>query len=132
VYTGPLFLPRPETKEEGVYALANINIQFDQERIKVVKGQKDKYKMEYNVIGSAYPNIAVPTHFYKILLVTTEENDFALGAFVLPNQAINSKTPLENFQVNLRAIEKASGLVFFELLNRKEFGNLCSLIHCNV
>lgn len=88
--------------------------------------------MEYNVIGSNYPNVAVPTHFYKILLVTTADDKFALGAFVLPNQAINSRTPLVNFQVDLRAIEKASGLEFFALLNRKEFSNLCSLIHCDV
>lgn len=105
--------------------------QIDQELI--TGSKKQKYKVEYNVIGSAYPNVAVPTHFYKILLVTLEEaGKFALGAFVLPNQAIPSKTPLVSFQVDLRAIEKATGLEFFTLLNRKEFENLCSIFYCDI
>lgn len=137
VYTGPLFLPQLDnsaTSNTSGYAFADAKIQFDVKNGLVTTSTttKDKYKMRYNVIGATSPNIAVPTHFFKILLLTKEEGQYTLGAFVLPNQAIDHSIPLSQFQVNLQAIEKASGLLFFQALDRSTFSNLCDNVACVV
>ena len=45
-------------------------------------------------------NVAVPTHFFKVVVGETESRDLELEAFVLPNEAIPDSTPLASFQVN--------------------------------
>ena len=52
----------------------------------------------YQVIGPN--NVAVPTHFFKVVVGETESRDLELEAFVLPNEAIPDSTPLASFQVN--------------------------------
>lgn len=136
VYTGPLFLPHLQSNvnvTEAEYAFAGAKIQFGSDGIKVstTTSAQDKYKMEYNVIGSSSPTIAVPTHFFKILLLVQGDR-YTLGSFVLPNQAIDHGIPLSKFQVDLQAIEKASGLLFFQTLDRKTFLNLCDRVVCVV
>ncbi|CEP07034.1 hypothetical protein [Parasitella parasitica] len=132
VYSGPLFLPQLSS---DAYALADSKIEFNEDgSIRVVSkisGKQDRYTMQYSVIGAQGPTVAVPTHFFKILLVANG-TDYALGAFVLPNQAIDHAIPLDQFQVDLRAIEKASGLIFFQTLDRKTVPNLCVLVSCVV
>ncbi len=44
-------------------------------------------------------NVAVPTHFFKVIVGETENRDLELEAFVLPNEAIPDSTPLVSFQV---------------------------------
>lgn len=100
--------------------------------VDIPKQSKERYIMTYPVIGSPVPNVAVPTHFYKVILVATSDNSYGMSAFALPNQSINSKTPLINFQVGLEGIEKATGLQFFELLDRTQLKNLCQLTLCEV
>jgi endonuclease G len=136
VYTGPLFLPQLDNNSGGAaFAFADAKIQFDAQNGVVTTTSttaKDKYKMQYNVIGTNSPNVAVPTHFFKILLLMKEEEGYTLGSFVLPNQAIDHSIPLSKFQVNLQAIEKASGLLFFQALDRSTFLNLCDMVACIV
>ena len=81
--------------------------------------------------------VAVPTHFFKVILVDEHANDpenvyssdtSLLGdvddyndlqnpqkllAFVLPNADIDPNTPLSNFAVPLESLEAVSGLTFF-------------------
>ncbi|KAI8636881.1 hypothetical protein BD408DRAFT_425406 [Parasitella parasitica] len=132
VYSGPLFLPQLSS---NAYALADSKIEFnDDGAIRVVSkiaGKQEKYTMQYNLIGAHGPTVAVPTHFFKILLVSNG-TDYASGAFVLPNQVIDRTTPLDQFQVDQRAIEKASGLTFFQTLDRTTITNLCDLTSCVV
>lgn len=59
----------------------------------------------HEVIGSP-PNVAVPTHFAKVVLAskptspsTPDDLELSAGAFVLPNIAIPDETPLESFIV---------------------------------
>ncbi|GAA5812788.1 hypothetical protein MFLAVUS_006246 [Mucor flavus] len=128
VYSGPLFLPQLVTSN----GLANATIEFTKEGvIKTTKSNQSKYRIEYNVIGDTSPNVAVPTHFFKVLLLV-KDNQYTMGAFVLPNQVIANQTPLSQFQVDLQAVEKASGLLFFEKLDRKTFLNLCDMVSCIV
>ncbi|CAO3597961.1 unnamed protein product [Absidia cylindrospora] len=107
VFTGPLFLPQPSDKDSK------------------------KYTMTYPVLNG---NVAVPTHFYKVFLVPDGKKDgsYASAAFVLPNQSIPSKTDLKKFKVDLEVVEKASGLIFFDKLDAKSLGDLCSLITCAI
>lgn len=57
-----------------------------------------KNYMRYEVIGSNH--VAVPTHFYKIVVGETADSKLEMEAFVMPNAPIDSKVPLQNFQVN--------------------------------
>ncbi|ORX55711.1 hypothetical protein DM01DRAFT_1335104 [Hesseltinella vesiculosa] len=99
VYTGPAFIPQ----KSGT-----------------------TFTMSYPVLNG---NTAVPTHFYKVLLVP-HGSGYASAAFLLPNQKIDSSTALTSFKVDVQVIEKASGLVFFSKLSSLD--DLCSLTTCTV
>ncbi|CAO3619449.1 unnamed protein product [Mucor hiemalis] len=132
VYTGPLFLPQLVSNSKE-YAFDGSKVSFGDNGFQ--KGAAttvgEKYIMQYSFIGSKSPAVAVPTHFYKIIL-TQKEGKYALAAFVLPNQAIPNTTPLDKFQVDLQAIEKASGLLYLQTLDRKSLLKLCDLIKCSI
>ncbi|KAI8883231.1 hypothetical protein K501DRAFT_249961 [Backusella circina FSU 941] len=104
VYTGPLFLP--QSTNSG------------------------KIQMTYELIGNG--TIPVPTHFYKVILTLKSTTDYALASFILPNQVIDNKADLTSFSVDLTNIETASGLQFFEKLDRTKFLKLCDLVTCKV
>lgn len=80
--------------------------------------------------------MAVPSHLYKVILarrspVSTEP--LALGAFVVPNEAIGFQPQLSEFQVSLQDLEKLSGLVFFPHLDRtSDIRNICSVDTCKL
>lgn len=44
-------------------------------------------------------SVAVPTHFYKIVVCETSDNNIEMEAYVMPNAVIDDNTPLEVFQV---------------------------------
>jgi len=90
VCTGPLYLPHME--EDG------------------------KMYVKYQVIGQN--NVAVPTHFFKVIVGELETKDLEMEAFVLPNQVIPDNTPLDNFRVPPDSVERAAGLLFFDRLSR--------------
>lgn len=90
VITGPLFLPKLEADNQ-LY-------------------------VKYKLIG--INRIAVPTHFFKIILGETNDNQLEMQSYILPNQPINEKTPLHMFQVPADTIEKASGLIVFDKVPR--------------
>uniref|UniRef100_A0A8C8ZQZ7 Nuclease EXOG, mitochondrial n=1 Tax=Prolemur simus TaxID=1328070 RepID=A0A8C8ZQZ7_PROSS len=93
-----------------------------------------KKTVSYQVIGD--DNVAVPSHLYKVILarrspVSTEP--LALGAFVVPNEAIGFQPQLTEFQVSLQDLEKLSGLVFFPHLDRtSDIRNICSVDTCKL
>ena len=90
-------------------------------------------EMRYPLIGEAPELVAVPTHFFKVILVDEHANDpekdvtllgdvvdynappksAKVAAFVLPNAYIDPNTPLSNFAVPLESLEAVSGLTFF-------------------
>ncbi|KAJ1948086.1 nuclease [Linderina macrospora] len=90
-----------------------------------------KWRVTYEVIGNP-PNVAVPTHFFKVILGVTGGSNFALGGFALPNQKIDSKTELTTFSQPLEFIEKASGLTFFDKVDRSAATELCKTITCKL
>ena len=58
--------------------------------------------------------VAVPTHFYKVVLGearpgSAADNLKAIGAFVMPNAPIDPEVPLTAFSVPLTALEDVAG-----------------------
>ncbi|XP_062547545.1 endonuclease G, mitochondrial isoform X3 [Armigeres subalbatus] len=94
--TGPLYLPRKEA--DG------------------------KLYVKYQVIGNS--NVAVPTHFYKVVVMESADHRLEMEAYVLPNQKIDDQTPLSMFQVPPETIERAAGLLFFDKIARSQLSRI--------
>jgi len=114
ICTGPLWIPKLVTKPDNTR----------------------KYIVEYEVIGNP-PNVAVPTHFYKIILAEngdknqTENKTRAIGSFILPNNPINQDDPLENYLVQKETLERYAGVKFFpKLAEQEKLNNLCNVSKC--
>ncbi|BDA47734.1 probable endonuclease G, mitochondrial [Coccomyxa sp. Obi] len=80
------------------------------------------YMMQHPMIGQPPRMVAVPTHFFKVVLaertaVNSVDSDTSteavMGAFVLPNAPLQADLPLTAFSVPLEALEEAAGLQFF-------------------
>jgi len=96
VCTGPLYLPQKE--EDG------------------------KMYVKYEVIGKN--NVSVPTHFFKVIVGETDNQQLEMEAYVLPNQVIPDSTPLDSFQVPVDSVERAAGLLFFDRLSRDRLARI--------
>ncbi|KAI5840068.1 mitochondrial nuclease [Morchella snyderi] len=107
IVTGPLYLPRQHA--DG------------------------KWRVSYEVVGDP-PNVAVPTHFYK--LVVAEDGKaggaVAVAAFVLPNAPIGNGVSLAEFEVPVEVVERASGLTFLDRLEEGRRRQLCKEIECSL
>lgn len=73
--------------------------------------------MKYEVIGNNH--VAVPTHFFKVVVCESPEGKLELESYVMPNEVIPDETPLESFRVPPESVERAAGLLFFDKINRK-------------
>lgn len=91
VCTGPLYLPRKEA--DG------------------------KLYVKYEVIGDKH--VAVPTHFFKVIVGEGFDGKLDMESYVMPNQVIADETPLDSFKVPPESIERSAGLLFFDRINRK-------------
>lgn len=106
IMTGPLFLPK--------------------------KDDDGKYRVTYEVIGSP-PNIAVPTHFFKLVVgETTGDDKISVGAFVLPNAVIDNQDPLTKYQVPVEALERSSGLDLLYKVPYFKRKDLCKEVKCEI
>lgn len=87
----------------------------------IVPNDDDFEKVLYTTINTK--GMAIPTHFYKILVYEKPSTELAMEAFLIPN---NDRTPPHLSLVRCRVdidkelpeIEKEVGLKFFEILNR--------------
>lgn len=106
IATGPLYLPRRDPAD-------------------------GKWYVRYEMIGNP-PNVAVPTHFYKVIFAEdgSPGGPVALGAFVLPNAHIPNQKPITDFEVPLEAVERASGLEFASKLPAERRRRLCAEHTC--
>jgi endonuclease G, mitochondrial len=84
VITGPLYLPYQEGKRRFV---------------------------KYQVIGTN--DVAVPSHFFKVIMLEDGQGKREVRAYVLPNAVIPSNTPLDNFRTTVQKVEKAAGILLF-------------------
>jgi len=108
IVTGPLYLPRRDPTD-------------------------GKWRVSYEVVGNP-PNVAVPTHFYKVIFAEDGKTggNVSLGAFVLPNASIHNDKPLTDFEVPIEAVERASGLEFTEKLPLERRKRLCAEVNCSI
>ena len=84
VVTGPLYLPQRES--DG------------------------KRYIKYQVIG---PNdVAIPTHFFKVISLADTHGIYETRAYVLPNQEISANTSLDSYRTTVQKVEKAAGILF--------------------
>lgn len=70
-------------------------------------------RVAYDVIGPH--EVAVPSHLFKVVLAQrgTDASSRRLSAFVLPNGPVRAHPPLDDFEVSLADVERASGLELF-------------------
>ncbi|MCH0629015.1 DNA/RNA non-specific endonuclease [Kocuria palustris] len=91
-----------------------------------------KYRVTYEMIGSP-PNVAVPTHFFKLVVgERTGLDTLAVGAFVLPNEPIDNTDPLTKYQVPVEALERSSGLELLQKVPPNKKKDLCREVNCAV
>jgi DNA/RNA endonuclease G (NUC1) len=91
VFTGPLFVPQCSSDSESILNCVTT----------------------FKVLGSKNASsggVAVPTHFFKVIAVPSEDNEFAVAAIVVPNKQINQKAKISSFFVSLAELEQLSGL----------------------
>ncbi|KAH9180378.1 hypothetical protein EDB89DRAFT_2119901 [Lactarius sanguifluus] len=112
VFTIPLYLPHKET--DG------------------------KWRVTYEMIGNP-PNVAVPTHFAKVVLASRPSSpstpyvpEISTGAFVLPNAIIPDDVPLESFVTPVDAVERAAGLTLFSDAIKGGSKHICRTAKCEV
>ena len=97
VCTGPLYLPRKE--EDG------------------------KLYVKYQVIGAS--NVAVPTHFFKVMLCE-KGGEFHAYSYVMPNAPCSNETPLSSYMVPLDSVERAAGFLIFDRMPRSQIKSINS------
>lgn len=83
------------------------------------KEKDDKLVVEYQLLGTHH--IAVPTHFFKIILMESQEG-IEIKSFVMPNSETHSNDDLNNYLCPIDAIERSSGLIFFNNLFKQKYG----------
>jgi endonuclease G, mitochondrial len=109
IVSGPLFLPR---RREGTHSGSGSGN----------PASRAQWAMGYELIGQSPTDlVAVPTHFFKIVLAERrgdggqqqQQQRRLVAAFVLPNAPIPPEMPLSNFLVPLDNLERVAGLRFF-------------------
>ncbi|CAF1562912.1 unnamed protein product [Adineta ricciae] len=84
IFTGPLYLPRLDPVDNKLY-------------------------VKYQVIG---PNqIAVPTHFFKIIIAQQSSGLLDIYSYLLPNEPIDKALSLDEFLVAPELIEQNAGFL---------------------
>lgn len=111
IVTGPLYLPKKDPVD-------------------------GKMKVSYEVIGNP-PNIAVPTHFFKVIVgekpvKNPNADEISIAAFVLPNEPISNETKLIDFEVPVNALERSAGLQLFQKVPEEKKRALCKEVRCQI
>lgn len=111
IVTGPLYLPKKDPVD-------------------------GKFRVTYEVIGNP-PNIAVPTHFFKLIVAESPSSNpttdnISVAAFVLPNEVISNSTKLTEFEVPINALERSSGLEFLQKVPENKRKALCKEVNCQI
>jgi len=137
VVSGPLWLPNQEdikkndasNNEKVTSGAGDVNDSKVKDK-RGVKPPRPVKTVSYPVLGPN--NVAVPTHLYKVVLVTDPLLDKPLlGTFVVPNIPVGDKH-LAEFKVDIEEVEKGVGVTFHPDLDRDSVGDLCIKSGCNL
>jgi endonuclease G len=148
VFTIPLYLPHKEA--DGKFRVVSLP------RTPDLYYDDSYFEQTYEVIGSP-PNVAVPTHFAKVVLAsrpaspsTPDVHEVSTGAFVLPNAIIPDEAPLESFVIpgmhanhlnycaklmqfhSVDVVERAAGLNLFSDAVKAQSKHICKSTKCDV
>ncbi|CAN0417923.1 unnamed protein product [Pylaiella littoralis] len=142
VITGPLFLP---SKEPAAPAVLNGGVvDADQgDVVEVPSPSADppasaKWVVKHDIIGNPMQMVAVPTHFFKVIVaepyppppseaLSTAPTTF-VAAFAMPNTTIPNNTDLRNFLVPLGVLESVSGMRFLGAATSTELSSSTGLL----
>eukprot|EP00903_Cladosiphon_okamuranus_P018902 g17385.t1 len=123
VITGPLFLPSKEPTPSSSNGTAVDADSGDVVEVTSSTANRPvKWVVKHDIIGDPMQMVAVPTHFFKVIIaepyppppseaLTTTPATF-VAAFAMPNTTIPNNTDLRNFLVPLNALESVSGMRF--------------------
>ena len=81
------------------------------------KARDGKRYVRYQVLGEK--EVAVPTHFFSLIFVELPSKKMLGKAYIIPNQSIDSKTPLKKYLTTVEEVERASGVMFTHILEQK-------------
>lgn len=81
------------------------------------KGRDGRNYVKYEVIGPH--NVAVPTHFFMLIFAEASSGKLLAKGYIMPNKAIDPKTPLKKFSVSVEEIESASGVLFTQVVTKE-------------
>ena len=81
------------------------------------KEEDGKRYVKYQVIGRN--NVAVPTHFFKVILIENNSGNFEILSYVLPNLPIKD-VPLKTFLVPVDSVERAAGFLLFDKIPKNK------------
>lgn len=75
-------------------------------------------KFEYSYLGLGQPPslVAVPTHFFKVVVVVAKGNIMEFACFVVPNAEPNKSKGMQDYVVPWTDLESVTGLQFFPTL----------------
>lgn len=65
--------------------------------------------VKYRVIGSN--DVAVPSHFFKVLVLEDRQGKTEKRAYILPNHEIAANIPLDQFKTTVEKVERAAGIL---------------------
>lgn len=102
VFTGPLIMPA-KAPQQG-YVTGQYGKEEDEE-----EDGEEPLTVQYRYIGGNH--IPVPTHYFKAVLVVPadQQRSVKLYTFILPNESIDSSTPLETFARSVDYLEHWAG-----------------------
>ena len=70
-----------------------------------------KRYVKYQVIGSN--DVAVPTHFFKVILLENTRGAIKTEAYILPNDnSLQNEASLDQFKTTVQKVEKLAGILF--------------------
>lgn len=85
-----------------------------------LKARDENLYVTYRVLGENH--VSVPTHFFKVFLVETPDNNLVMEAFLMPNDpSIDGK--IDDYRIpigRLDSIERASGVILFDQVSRNQ------------
>ena len=67
-----------------------------------------------------------------IIIENEKSEPLGLGAFIVPNQPIGFEHSLKDFQVDLKKLERSSGITFTPKLDTVKIPDLCQIDSCNL
>lgn len=59
-----------------------------------------------------------------------DKRPIAIGCFIVPNEPIENKNSVKEFQVTLEEIQKRTGVIFFPKLDNNDLQGLCTVDSC--